>query len=172
MYMDEVNAFDSTWPVLRRVSIDGGEVIPVIGPHEPGVSEDYWRFAFAGGWSNAGNQIALLHMTAHDTVSNPLELAVASLDGAITRAFPYTPESFALTWDHQRVQWSAEGPDEFLYFSRGGQLWKQPVAGGPATQVTSLDEPLFDFDWSPDGHRLVVSLWTTLSDVVRLTGFP
>jgi len=96
---------------------------------------------------------------------------VSSLEGAISRTFPYTPESLALTWDHQRVEWSADGPDRYLYFSRNGNLWRQPLASGPATQVTRFDEFLFDFDWSEDGRRLVVSLWTRMGDVVRLTGF-
>ena len=75
------------------------------------------------------------------------------------------------TWQHQRIQWSAEGPDRYLYFLRDGQVWRQPVAGGAATQVTHFEEEVFDFDWSPDGKRLACSLTMSQSDIVLITGF-
>ena len=50
-------------------------------------------------------------------------------------------------------------------------LWTVPVAGGPATQLTRFeDRTIVDFDWSPDGKRLVVARQLETSDIVALQG--
>ena len=155
---------------LKRVSIDGGTPLTIKGSREGAPRPR--EFAFSGGWSRSGQEVAFLYFTnPAEGGQTPVELAVSSLEGTITRRFPYTPNKLSMTWEHQLVQWSAEGPDRHLYFLRDGQVWKQPVAGGAPTQVTHFEEGVFDFDWSPDGKRLVCSCESSMSDIVLITGF-
>ncbi len=53
-------------------------------------------------------------------------------------------------------RWSADGNS--LYFLSGDQVWRAPVAGGPAVQVTTLPLDVQAFRLSPDGRRIVVAL--------------
>lgn len=50
-------------------------------------------------------------------------------------------------------------------------LWRQPLDGGPATQVTRFEEHVQDFDWSFDGKSLACSRGSSVSDVVLITKF-
>jgi Tol biopolymer transport system component len=157
------------FPALKRISIDGG--LPVIVKGSRKDDPRPWESGFGGGWSRRGNEIAFLHFAVTERDFLPVELVIASLDGSIRRRLPYTPDRKAFTWEHQKVQWSAQGPDRFLYFIRAGQVWKQATAGGPAVQVTDFHDGVFDFEWSLDGKRLACSLSTTVTDVVLITGF-
>lgn len=156
-------------PTLRRVPIDGGTPLTIKGSGEGDPRP--WEAAVSGGWSRRGQEVAFLYFTVPEAGQTPVEVAISSLEGVVRRRFPYTPHTRSWAWDHQRIQWSAEGPDRYLYFQRDGQLWKQPVAGGPALQVTHFDEGIFDFDWSLDGKRLACSRSMGLSDIVLITGF-
>ena len=50
-------------------------------------------------------------------------------------------------------------------------LWKRPLGGGPAVQVTHFEDTVTYFDWSFDGKRLAVSRSSGLTDVVLITNF-
>ena len=62
--------------------------------------------------------------------------------------------------DALQPRWSADGRAIYVISGRGGsdQVWRLPVAGGPAVQVTHLAVDVSSFRLSADGHRLVVSL--------------
>jgi len=50
-----------------------------------------------------------------------------------------------------------------------GNVWSQPLAGGPPTQLTQYPSGvIFAFAWSPDGKRLALARGTTSTDVVLL----
>ncbi|MCQ8241210.1 prolyl oligopeptidase family serine peptidase [Rhizosaccharibacter radicis] len=57
-------------------------------------------------------------------------------------------------------RWSRDGRFLFVLSGRGGtaQVWRLPVAGGPATQVTHLPLDVQAFAVAPDDGHLVVSL--------------
>ncbi len=54
------------------------------------------------------------------------------------------------------ARWSSDG--RFVYFMKGGQVWRIAPAGGEAAQVTSLPLDVGAFAVSPDGRSLAVSL--------------
>jgi Tol biopolymer transport system component len=52
-----------------------------------------------------------------------------------------------------------------------GNVWEQPVAGGPPKPVTHFtSDKIFWFDWSPDG-RLALSRGTRQADAVLIKNF-
>ena len=71
-----------------------------------------------------------------------------------------------------RMRWSPDGRT-FTYIERDTRtnLWTMPVAGGPTSQLTRFeDRTIVDFDWSPDGTRLVVARRLETNDIVGLKG--
>ena len=57
-------------------------------------------------------------------------------------------------------RWSADGHAIYVVSGRGGsdQVWRLPLAGGPAVQVTHLAVDVSSFRLSADNSRIVVSL--------------
>ena len=52
-----------------------------------------------------------------------------------------------------------------------GNIWEQPVAGGPPKAVTHFtSDKIFWFDWSRDG-RLALSRGTDTTDAVLIKNF-
>jgi hypothetical protein len=52
-----------------------------------------------------------------------------------------------------------------------GNVWEQPLAGGPPKPVTHFtSDKIFSFDWSPDG-RLALSRGTAATDAVLIKNF-
>ena len=52
-----------------------------------------------------------------------------------------------------------------------GNIWEQPVVGGPAKAVTHFtSDKIFYFDWSQDG-RLALSRGTDTTDAVLIKNF-
>jgi dipeptidyl aminopeptidase/acylaminoacyl peptidase len=55
---------------------------------------------------------------------------------------------------------------------RVANLWRVPVDGGEAEQLTSFDRGFVTtFDWSPDGDWIFVGRGQSSSDAVRIRGF-
>jgi len=51
-------------------------------------------------------------------------------------------------------------------------LWEQPLAGGDPKQLTNFASgDIFDFDWSADHKRLLLTRGSLSSDVVLLRNF-
>ena len=49
-------------------------------------------------------------------------------------------------------------------------IWEQPLAGGSPKQITNFTSGrIFDFNWSPDGRRLLMSRGEISSNVVLLS---
>jgi eukaryotic-like serine/threonine-protein kinase len=72
------------------------------------------------------------------------------------------------------VRWTRDG--KALGYKRDDQgvdnIWLQPVAGGPATQLTHFDSALMtEFEWSHDGKELYLARSSPVSDVVLITDF-
>jgi dipeptidyl aminopeptidase/acylaminoacyl peptidase len=102
-----------------------------------------------------GEQIAfVVRRTDLEADKGRTSIWLMDIDGGNARQF--TSDSAA----HFQPRWSADG--RFLYFisSRSGsaQLWRLPITGGEASQVTDFPLDLNTFVLSPTGDRLVVSM--------------
>jgi hypothetical protein len=62
---------------------------------------------------------------------------------------------------------------QYSLIRRGaGNIWDQPLSGGPPRQITSFtDRTIADFDWSRDGKHLAVVRGTMGRDIVLMTDF-
>ena len=83
--------------------------------------------------------------------------------------------SFKLPSGTGEVRWSPDGKaiQYAITRERAGNIWEQPLTGGPPRQVTHFPAGMniFGFDWSPDGKQLAVIRGTVTSNVVMLSDF-
>jgi Tol biopolymer transport system component len=74
--------------------------------------------------------------------------------------------------DSSRPRWSPQGKGLQYMLTHNGttNIWEQPLAGGEPQQITRFASgQIFDFNWSADGKRLLVSRGETTNDVVLLS---
>ena len=150
---------DGRWVVFYRagrlwkVSMDGGEPAPLVGPlaSKPAVSPD-------------GKLIACEYRREGTTV---FLAAVFPSEGGES---PSQVFDLPRTWSRDAgFRWSPDGRSIHYVDTRGGvsNIWALPLAGGPARQVTNFkSERIFFFDWTPDGRTLVLSRGTVTTDAV------
>jgi len=149
-YTEQLSA---SWKI-RRVSIEGGIPIDIREiPSEDGpfdamaISPDSRLLAFRNGVSK-------------------LEV-VPITGGQETRLFD-------VERDNDRLRWSPDGCClEYVLNANTngpGNLWEQPLGGGPPHQITKFTSGLiFDFNWTTDGKHLLLSRGDATSDVVLLS---
>jgi Tol biopolymer transport system component/DNA-binding winged helix-turn-helix (wHTH) protein len=101
-----------------------------------------------------------------EQVEKPKVVIVPSEGGARVKVLDYTP-----LWN-SGLQWS---PDDksiiYVDLRQGGaNLWRLPLDGGPAQQLTDFkSETIYSFEFTPDGRQLVCARGTTTSDVVMIS---
>jgi dipeptidyl aminopeptidase/acylaminoacyl peptidase len=87
------------------------------------------------------------------------DIWIAAVDGSRTRPLTRHPEN------DTSPAWSPDGRSVLFLSSRSGssQVWRIPVAGGEAEQVTFLPVDVNGFRPFPDGKRLVLAIdvWPT-----------
>jgi Tol biopolymer transport system component len=69
------------------------------------------------------------------------------------------------------VRWTPDGSSLAYILHKDGlsNIWTQPLAGGPARQLTNFkSDQIFWFEWSPEGRQLGVSRGAITSDVVMI----
>ena len=68
------------------------------------------------------------------------------------------------------VSWVPDGRS--VAYASDGNVWVQPLDGGPPRQLTRFTDrrPIGDFQWSRDGKRLAVTRSTETNDIVLLKG--
>ena len=72
------------------------------------------------------------------------------------------------------VQWSPDGRALDYTLVRGGvsNIWEQPVAGGPAKQITNFKTALIsNFAWSWDGKQMVIARGYQGNNVILISNF-
>ncbi len=74
--------------------------------------------------------------------------------------------------DHwrSRIRWTPDGQAVTYNLDRGGvsNIWVQPLAGGPARQLTNFAaDRIWDFDWAPD-NRLILARGPVNRDLVLI----
>jgi eukaryotic-like serine/threonine-protein kinase len=141
--------------VLMKVSSQGG---PAIGLTD--YDADYPSVSPDGKW------IACSYIS-HP--SHPASLAIIPIAGGPPVRVFQLPE----TATPPPLAWTPNGRAvSFINDVNGvGNIWQQPVAGGPATPITHFTSgKLFNFQWSRDG-RLALSRGTETTDAVLIRNF-
>ena len=145
---------DSGKETIWRVPIDGGEAQPVVDAPSagPDVSPD-------------GKLIACWLQVSPD---GPRKIGIVSWeDGKTIKTFEPMPQA-ALP-----PRWTSDGKALIYAATNKGvsNLWKQPVDGGPAEQITDFkSETILGFDWAKD-DSLVCSRGYTFRDAVLISDF-
>ncbi len=70
------------------------------------------------------------------------------------------------------LRWSPDGKGLQFLLTRNGatNLWEQPLAGGEPKQLTGFTSGLiFDFAWSSDHSKLLLTRGSVSSDVILLS---
>ncbi len=84
-------------------------------------------------------------------------------------------KSFRLPIGVNGVRWSPDGRSFQYGLTRdgAGNLWEQPIAGGPARQITHFPpgEDIGGFEWSKDGKQLAVVRGHVNSNVIVISDF-
>jgi serine/threonine protein kinase/Tol biopolymer transport system component len=193
--------WDPSGPInIWRVDMDGGnmkqltqgkfDVLPAISPDgrwvvftsAQGGKHALMKVSSGGGpasqltdytsWSPSvspdGKWIACLYYTGQN---QPLSVAMVPFAGGQpAKLFPL-PATVA--GDLLIIHWTPDGRAiSFINSVNGvGNIWEQPVAGGPPKQVTHFtSDKIFGFDWSRDG-RLALSRGTDTTDAVLIKNF-
>ncbi|HUI84483.1 MAG TPA: protein kinase [Candidatus Binatia bacterium] len=139
---------------LWRVLLQGGtpEQVTAYGSSFPTVSPDGKWIAFDDYADPRANKIGVIALAGGQPVQT------FDYSASIAPGYPvihWTPDSRELTYllDRQGVS----------------NIWWQPVAGGPAKQLTDFTTgQIFNFDWSRDGRQLALARGSQTNDVVLI----
>jgi len=146
------NSAGAAW----RVPIEGGAVTKIVdNPDRPRVAI-----------SPDGKMIAV-HLWGK-TPNSPSVLAAVPAEGGETVYRFDAPAAMS------NLSWSPDGKAfQYVQTREGvGNLWEQPLSGGPAKQLTHFKTDLIqDFAWSPDGKQLALSRGNFNSNVVLISNF-
>ena len=143
---------------LWKVPAEGGEPVRLTDAdsERPAVSPD-------------GRLVASFHRDP--SAAGEYTVVVTPIDGGPPeRTFVVPADVVALPF----VRWSPDGQSLTYTAHRDGipNIWAQPLAGGPAKQLTDFkSEGRLRFDWSRDGKQLVLSRHVWTSDLVLLRNF-
>jgi len=145
---------------ILRMSIDGGEP-SVIGEVPGRAIRGTMRV------SPDGQFLAFPYDLYAPTPA--LKLAVISISKRrVERSFDSPPGVYR----EACLRWSPDGKALQYLLTLGDvtNIWEQPLAGGSPRQITNFTSGrIFDFNWSPDGKRLLMSRGEISSDVVLLS---
>lgn len=145
-----VTETSSRVPMLRKISIDGGEPIPVTDEfaQHPTISPD-------------GKLIAYHRI---DRERKRWVVVIPAEGGKPVRVMPI-PKNFGSV-----MQWTPEGDAIAYQENTMGGLWKMPLDGTAPSQLLELrGDHLRYFRYSHDGRRLVYASGPNLTDVILIT---
>jgi eukaryotic-like serine/threonine-protein kinase len=146
----------STGASAWRASVDGG------APAKLTENIDRPRIAIS-----PDGQLVAVHLWGKTPTSPSVLAAIPAQGGDPVYHFDAPAGMFGLTWS----------PDSksFQYvLTREGvsNLWEQPLASGPAKQLTHFKTAIiFDFAWSLDGKQLALARGNRNSNVVLISNF-
>jgi serine/threonine protein kinase/Tol biopolymer transport system component len=145
-----------------RISIDGGESMPIELSQSGSRSGDEIPEDFHEPIPSPDGKLLAGHYA--DREQRGERIAIVPVGGGPPRRFP----NVRIPW----VQWSADGKSLLYLITTGGasNLWRQPIAGGPPSQVTQFsDEEIFNYSWSEAHRRWAVARGNTSRDVVLVS---
>jgi Tol biopolymer transport system component/DNA-binding winged helix-turn-helix (wHTH) protein len=117
--------------------------------------------------SPSGELLAYPHTVSTNEPNLGWRVAITPANGGATYRVFDVPSSI------EGPRWSPDGRSlQYLVTQDGtSNIWEQPMAGGTAHQFTHFASGfIFDFSWSPDGTRLLLTRGDVSSDVVLLRG--
>jgi eukaryotic-like serine/threonine-protein kinase len=159
---------DDRWVVFARVQ-DGKSVLMKV-PSEGGPASQLTDYSsYSPSISPDGKWIACIYSPGQN---EPLGLAIVSFAGG-QPVRVYTLPVTAAAPPVAPLAWTRDGHAiSFINSVNGvGNIWDQPVAGGPPKPVTHFtSDKIFYFAWSRDG-RLALSRGTDTTDAVLIKNF-
>jgi len=144
-------------PTIWKISIDGGN--PVQITDHAGV---------AARVSPDGKMLMYQYADSPDPYAPPNKLVIVPFGSEGERKEFSIPPSSQVS---ATAQWSNDGKSILYNISKEnvGNLWSQPINGGPAKQVTDFKDSLITgYGWSGDGKQLALSRGLLLRDAVLI----
>jgi DNA-binding winged helix-turn-helix (wHTH) protein/dipeptidyl aminopeptidase/acylaminoacyl peptidase len=141
---------------IWRISTDGGSSVEIGDGLGDGIN----------GWLDVSPDGALLSFTfsRHDPPAWKLAVMPAGGGPAI--------HTFDIPGGAARARWAPGGTGlQYLVTEDGAtNIWEQPLVGGRPKRLTNFtSDIIFDFNWSSDRRRLLLTRGDVTSDVVLLT---
>jgi len=133
---------------IFKVAIGGGRVTRLFDSkaNATSISPDGTLIAFSAGMEDTGAKLTVLPL------DGGAPLPVPAVTGWM---FRWTPDGKSITYVRR------DGKQENIFI--------QPLAGGPSTPLTAFAEgSIANYEWSPDGQRIVLTHYLQMSDVVLL----
>ncbi len=145
-------------PTLWKVSIDGGTAVQVMD-----------QGAIFAAVSPDGKLLAYTHTDSPDPYAPPNKISVVNFsDNSPVAQFEFINGGTVPTL----IQWNRDGKSILYSVNKNtvSNVWSQPLAGGPATQVTFFKDSLMTgFAWSNDGKLFASTRGTLRRDAVLIT---
>ena len=138
--------------------------VPVDGSSPVQLTE---TFANGPAVSSDGKLIAYIYYDEQAEKKTKVGI-IPSEGGAPVRVLDYTPAPPP----NQGLQWTPDDSSIIYQDGRqgGANLWRLPLNGGPARQLTDFkSEQIWNFYFTRDGRQLVCARGTTTSDVVMIS---
>lgn len=132
---------------------------PSAAQRRPVVIDDQFRFADVGSPDlSPDGQWVVYTVATTDAAADRrnVDLWIVKWDGSERRALTHTADA-----SETSPRWSRDG-SKIAFLSarpgpaRGSQVWVLDWRGGEARQITGVRGGVSDFDWAPDGTRLVI----------------
>ncbi|HET9532117.1 MAG TPA: winged helix-turn-helix domain-containing protein [Blastocatellia bacterium] len=146
---------------LWKVSTEGGEAVRL--------TNDVSGMALVPAVSPDGRLIAF-HLVRSSRGQLP-EIGLIPFEGGeIIKTFD-TPKQHWQNFAKNALQWTPDGQGILFTAERDdvSNIWRQPLDGGPAVQVTNFESGLiFNFSYSPDGRQLALSRGRFNRDVILI----
>jgi serine/threonine protein kinase len=148
-------SFSSGKTEIWMVGSDGGAPVQWKGklPFRPAISPD-------------GKRVAGFD---YDVFTHGDNLKVVSFDGGEPeKTFVLPP---GRNYNTSNIRWTPDGQALTYRETQGGvsNIWIQPLAGGPARQLTNFTtDYIWDFDWTPD-NRLILARGPVNQDLVLIS---
>jgi len=144
---------------ICRIPVEGGtpiQIADVLGDMMAG------RLSI----SPAGNLLAYLYEQNNATITPGWKLAVIPVgEGPTVKVFEVPGGIVGPRWSPD-----GKGLQYLLTRDRTTNIWEQPLAGGQPRQLTRFTSgQIFDFNWSSDHTRLLMTRGTESSDVLLLS---
>jgi Tol biopolymer transport system component/DNA-binding winged helix-turn-helix (wHTH) protein len=150
-------------PAIWKVSIEGADPVPVSRLTAASV-EGFLSISPDGKW------LAYQHVSAgrKPREENTLKIGLLPTTGAAE------PRLFDLSERRPIIRWSADSA-AFDYAAgkfNSSSLWRQPTDGGEPQKLCDFPDRVFNFAWSRDGKKLVVSRGKLQGDALQITNLP